>query len=140
MKQSLNLLVSVSLLGGALTFLGCSEAPKPTPMATPAPVAVTTSAEAPKPAGDLGVAKVSLEKAVVELKAKNYAGAASNVGAASNELTAMAANSNLPDAVKGSITTAAANLAPLKALIEKKDASAEKVCWLQSPASVSWLS
>ena len=132
MKQSLNLPMSLiaaaSLLGGALTFTGCSEPPKPepTPMATPAPMAMATPAEAPKPAGDLGAAKVSLEKAVVELKAKNYAGAASAVDAASTELTAMAANSSLPDAVKSSITKAAANLAPLKALIEKKDASAEK--------------
>ncbi len=127
MKQSLNLLVSASLLGGVLTFAGCSEAPKPEPPpATPAPVAIATPVEAPKPAGDLSAAKVSLEKAVTELKAKNYAGAASAVDAASTELTAMAANSSLPDAVKGSITKAAANLAPLKALIEKKDASAEK--------------
>lgn len=80
MRQSLNLMVAASLLGGALTFAGCSEAPKPEPLsATPAPVAMATPAEAPKPAGDLGAARKSLENAAIELKAKNYAGATSAV-------------------------------------------------------------
>ena len=126
MKKSLNLFVSASLLGGALALVGCSEAPKVEP--TPAPVALATVAptEAPKPAGDLGMARKSLENAVIELKAKNYTGAVSMVDAASKELTAVATNSNLPAQVKESLVKASANLAPLKALIEKKDAGAEK--------------
>lgn len=126
MNQSLNLLISASLLGGALTFIGCSEAPKPEPMATPAPVAAATPAEAPKPAGDLSAAKMSLEKAVTELKAKNYSGATSAVDAASKEIMAVAANSSLPEPVKQSITQVGTSLEPLKALIEKKDPGAEK--------------
>ncbi|NOT60594.1 MAG: hypothetical protein HOP19_10265, partial [Acidobacteria bacterium] len=75
MKQSLNLMAAACLLGSALTFIGCAEAPKPEAPLVPA----ATPALAPKPAGDLGAAKSSLEKAVVELRDKNYAGALVNV-------------------------------------------------------------
>lgn len=139
MRQSLNLMVAASLLGGALTFAGCSEAPKPEPpSATPAPVAMATPAEAPKPAGDLGAARKSLENTAIELKAKNYAGATNAVNAASKEIMAVAANSSLPEPVKKSITQAGASLEPLKALIEKKDPGAEKGL-MASLASISKL-
>jgi hypothetical protein len=127
LKKTLNVLISASLLGGALAFTGCSEAPKPesaAPVATPAPVA-SAPVEA-KPAGDLGKAKEGLEKAVTELKAKNYAAALSSVDAAGKELTAVATNSSLPAPIKETIAKASTNLEPIKALIEKKDASAEK--------------
>ena len=122
-------MAAACLLGGALTFIGCAEAPL-VPAATPA--------TAPKPAGDLGAAKTSLEKAVVELKTKNYAGALINVDAAGKEISAAATNANLPAPIKETLATAGANLEPLRALIKRQDASAEKGL-LASIASLSKL-
>lgn len=108
-----------------MTLLGCSEATKPEPTPAPiqavAPVAVSTPAT-----GDMNKVKTHLETGLTALKAKNYADAATAVDAAGKELTAVAGNANLPAAIKATVAKTSESLAPLKALIEKKDPNAEK--------------
>jgi hypothetical protein len=101
-------------------------------------VPTATTAAAPQAKGDLSVAKMSLENAVVALKDKKYVDALNHVDIAGKEVSTAASNANLPAPIKETLTKAGANLEPLRALIEKQDASAEKGL-LASIASLSKL-
>jgi hypothetical protein len=120
-KQAIAITIAASLL--ALT--GCSSpeisktATTPTP-ATPAPTA--TAAQS----GDLQKAAEELEKSLGELQNKNYRGALDWLNSTQKEVTATLINLNAPASVKTSVELAQAELDKVKALIEKRDPTAEK--------------
>ena len=116
---------SFFVLALALSACTQTEAPK-TAAPSPAPIAIATPApvEAPAVTGDLGKAKVSLEKALADYKAKNYPAAIAAVDAAHKEVAAMSANA--PALLKSGLETAGKGIESAKGLIEKKDAGTEK--------------
>ena len=123
MKQA----IVTTLAAGLLLLAGCSlpetskTAATPTPAAaTPAPTAETVRS------GDLQKAAEELEKSLGELQNKNYRGALDWLNSAQKEVAASLNTLNVPASVKTSVELAKAELDKVKALVEKRDPTAEK--------------
>ena len=114
---------------GLLALSGCSlpETAKTATTPTPTPAATTTAptAEAAQ-SGDLQKAAEQLDKSLGELQNKNYRGALDWLNGAQKEVTATLNNLNEPASVKTSLEQAKVELDQVKALIEKRDPTAEK--------------
>ena len=127
MKQAIVTIIAVGLLGALLALSGCSQPETAntttTPTATPA---AATPAPAAAQSGDLQQAVEKLEKALRELQDKNYRGALDWINGAHKEVTAVLNDSNTPALVKPNVETANTDLDKVKALVEKKDPTAEK--------------
>ncbi len=125
MKQAIVTTIAVGLLGTLLALSGCSqpETANTAPTATPA---AATPAPAAAQGGDLQQAVEKLEKAIRELQDKNYRGALDWINGAHKEVTAVLNDSNTPALVKPNVETANTDLDKVKALVEKKDPTAEK--------------
>jgi len=127
-KQAIVTTIAAGLLGALLALSGCSQpetantvtTPTATPAATPAPTAEAAQS------GDLQKATEQLDKALRELQDKNYRGALDWINGARKEVTAVLNASNTPASLKTSVETANTDLDNVKALVEKKDPTAEK--------------
>jgi hypothetical protein len=123
-KAFIGLFFSFALVLSACTQepAATNTAPSPTPVAavaTPAPTATPVDY-----VGGLMAAKTDLEKALTEVKAKNYTAAVESLDGAHKGLSALAASA--PVLLKSGLETAGTGLESAKALIEKKDKGAEK--------------
>lgn len=123
MKQA----IVTTFAAGLLALTGCAlpetskTATSPTPAAaTPAPPAT------PAQSGDLQKAAEVLEKSLGELQNKNYRGALDWLNSAQKEVTATLNTLNAPAPLKTSLELARAELDKVKALVEKRDPTAEK--------------
>jgi len=129
-KQAIVTIIAVGLLGALLALSGCSQPETAntatTPTVTPAAATPAPAAAAAAQSGDLQQAVEKLEKALRELQDKNYRGALDWINGAHKEVTAVLNDSNTPALVKPNVETANTDLDKVKALVEKKDTTAEK--------------
>lgn len=123
MKQA----IVTTLAAGLLLLAGCSlpETSKTTTTPTPAAATPAPTAEAAR-SGDLQKAAEELEKSLGELQNKNYRGALDWLNSAQKEVAATLNTLNAPASVKTSLELAKAELDKVKALVEKRDPTAEK--------------
>lgn len=120
--------ITTIIAAGLLLLSGCTQPETAntatTPTATPAATVAPTAAAAQS--GDLAKAAEDLDKAIRELQDKNYRGALDWINGAHKEVTAVLNASDTPAAVKSGVETANTDLDNVKALVEKKDPTAEK--------------
>jgi hypothetical protein len=113
----------------ALVLSACTSEPAATTTTAPSPSPV--AAAAPEPTATpvdyvagLMTAKTGIEKALADVKAKDYTAAVESLDGAHKGLTGLSASA--PVLLKGGLETAGKGIETAKALVEKKDKGAEK--------------